>query len=82
MAADTQERVHKLIGEHLGCNQDKVIGSATLADDLGADSLNITELEMALEEEFSIELPVGNTNAFALDTTVDQVVSTVDQLRR
>ena len=51
------ERVKKIVIEHLGVEEDKVVDSASFIDDLGADSLDTVELVMAFEEEFSIEIP-------------------------
>ena len=55
--SDIAERVKKIVIEHLGVDEDKVIDSASFVDDLGADSLDTVELVMAFEEEFSIEIP-------------------------
>lgn len=56
------ERVKKVVAEQLGVEEDEVKPEASFIDDLGADSLDIVELVMALEEEFSqssqkIEIP-------------------------
>ena len=45
------------MSEHLGVEADKVTEEAAFIDDLGADSLDIVELVMAFEEEFSVEIP-------------------------
>ena len=55
--SDTQDRVHKIVIEHLGVEADKVTPDASFIDDLGADSLDIVELVMAFEEEFGVEIP-------------------------
>ncbi|TCD05044.1 acyl carrier protein [Erythrobacteraceae bacterium CFH 75059] len=55
--SDIQERVHKIVIEHLGVEADKVSPDASFIDDLGADSLDIVELVMAFEEEFGVEIP-------------------------
>ena len=55
--SDIAERVKKIVIEHLGVEEDKVIDSASFVDDLGADSLDTVELVMAFEEEFRIEIP-------------------------
>jgi acyl carrier protein len=55
--SDIADRVKKIVIEHLGVEEDKVIDSASFVDDLGADSLDTVELVMAFEEEFSIEIP-------------------------
>jgi acyl carrier protein len=51
------ERVKKIIAEQLGVEPENVTPEATFVEDLGADSLDIVELVMALEEEFGIEIP-------------------------
>ena len=55
--SDTAGRVKKIVVEHLGVEEDKVVESASFIDDLGADSLDTVELVMAFEEEFEIEIP-------------------------
>ena len=50
------DRVKEIIVEQLGVNEDAVVTDASFIDDLGADSLDIVELIMALEEEFDIEI--------------------------
>ena len=51
------ERVKKIIMEQLGTVEASVTMDASFLDDLGADSLDIVELVMALEEEIDIEIP-------------------------
>jgi acyl carrier protein len=51
------EKVKKIIVEQLGVTEASVTLEASFIDDLGADSLDIVELIMALEEEFDIEIP-------------------------
>ncbi len=55
--SDIADRVRKIVVEHLGVEEDKVVESASIMDDLGADSLDTGELVMAFEEEFGIEIP-------------------------
>ena len=55
--SDIADRVKKIVVEHLGVEEDKVIEAASFIDDLGADSLDTVELVMAFEEEFGIEIP-------------------------
>ena len=55
--SDIAERVKKIVVEHLGVDEDKVVTSASFIDDLGADSLDTVELVMAFEEEFNVEIP-------------------------
>ena len=51
------EKVKRIIMEQLGVAETIVTSEASFVDDLGADSLDIVELVMAIEEEFSIEIP-------------------------
>ncbi|WNK01551.1 acyl carrier protein [Thalassospiraceae bacterium LMO-JJ14] len=55
--SDVADRVKKIVLEHLGVDEDKVVEGASFIDDLGADSLDTVELVMAFEEEFGIEIP-------------------------
>ena len=55
--ATVEERVKKIIAEQLGVEEAEVTPEASCVEDLGADSLDTVELVMALEEEFSIEIP-------------------------
>ncbi len=52
-----EEKVIDIITEQLSVEKDKVVGSASFVDDLGADSLDLVELIMAMEEAFDIEIP-------------------------
>ncbi|MEK9723513.1 MAG: acyl carrier protein [Rhodospirillaceae bacterium] len=55
--SDVADRVKKIVIEHLGVDEDKVVDNASFIDDLGADSLDTVELVMAFEEEFGCEIP-------------------------
>jgi acyl carrier protein len=52
-----EERVAEIIVEQLGVSRNEVVVEASFIDDLGADSLDIVELVMAMEEEFNVEIP-------------------------
>ena len=66
---EVYERVKKIIMEQLGTVETGISMEASFLDDLGADSLDIVELVMALEEEFDIEIP---------DTDAEKVVTVGD----
>jgi acyl carrier protein len=51
-----EERVKQIIVEQLGANESEVNPNAKFIDDLGADSLDLVELVMALEEEYNMEI--------------------------
>jgi acyl carrier protein len=57
MASSVEERVKAIIVEQLGVNEAQVSDDASFIEDLGADSLDLVELVLALEEEFGIEIP-------------------------
>ncbi len=52
-----ETRVKNVIVEQLGVEEEKVTNNASFAEDLEADSLDVVELVMALEEEFELEIP-------------------------
>ncbi len=52
-----EEKIKSIISEQLGVKTEEVTPQASFIDDLGADSLDTVELIMALEEEFSVEIP-------------------------
>ncbi len=72
------KRVQQLIGEQLGMPIEKVVPSASFVKDLGADSLDLVELVMALEEEYGIEIP--DTDAEKIQTVQDVIRYLEDRL--
>ena len=72
----TFDQVRDIVVEQLGVEADDVTMESTFIDDLGADSLDIVELIMAFEEEFSIEIP---DEAAEKIKTVQDVVTYIDQ---
>lgn len=54
--SEVSDKVKKIIVDQLGVNADEVKPEAAFVEDLGADSLDLTELIMAMEEEFDIEI--------------------------
>ncbi len=52
-----EERLKKMIADQLGVEETQVVPSASFADDLNADSLDLVELIMSIEEEFGVEIP-------------------------
>ena len=56
MAASAEERLKKIIAKELSVNEDEVTPDASFIDDLNADSLDLVELIMAIEEEFNVKI--------------------------
>ena len=56
MTKDVSTKVKKMVADHLGIDESKVVEEANFIDDLGADSLDTVELVMAFEEEFGSEI--------------------------
>jgi acyl carrier protein len=52
-----EDKIREIIVEQLGVSAEEVVPEASFIDDLGADSLDIVELVMAIEEEFGLEIP-------------------------
>ena len=65
------EKVKNVIIEQLGVSADEVVPEASFVDDLGADSLDLVELVMVLEEEFGQEIP--DEDAEKIQTVQDAI---------
>ena len=70
-----EQRVKKIVAEQLGVNADQVTPEAKFIEDLGADSLDMVELVMALEDEFETEIPDEEAEKI---TTVQQAVDYIN----
>ena len=51
------EKMSEMIAEQLSCDENEITADTSFKDDLGADSLDLFELVMALEDEYNIEIP-------------------------
>jgi acyl carrier protein len=71
MSADVLAKVQEVVSDKLDVDASKVTPEASFANDLGADSLDVVELVMALEEEFTVEIP--DEEAEKLQTVQDVV---------
>jgi acyl carrier protein len=71
MATSVEDRVRKIVAKQLGLQGDEIALDKAFIDDLGADSLDIVELVMAMEEEFGIEIP--DEEAEKIQTVKDAV---------
>ncbi len=78
--ASVLERVKKIVVEQLGADEREVIPTASFVDDLGADSLDLVELVMSLEEEFTtagqkVEIPDEDAEKLqTVQTAVDYII--------
>ncbi|MGN1223419.1 MAG: acyl carrier protein [Christensenellales bacterium] len=75
----TFEKVREIICNQLGKTEDKVTLESAIIEDLGADSLDVVEMLMALEEEFSMTLP---DEACAKLKTVGDIVTFIDSHKK
>ncbi len=57
MATQIEAKVRSIVAEQLGVGEDEIKPESSFIEDLGADSLDIVELVMAMEEEFEVEIP-------------------------
>ncbi|MBW2494891.1 MAG: acyl carrier protein [Deltaproteobacteria bacterium] len=71
-----EDRVSAIIVEQLGVTKEELAPGASFIDDLGADSLDIVELVMAMEEEFDIEIPDDDAEKIQ---TIGDVISYVKE---
>ena len=68
------EKLKKVIAEVLNVDPDEITPETTFVDDLGADSLDVYQIIMGIEEEFDIEIPAESAEAI---TTVEQAVEMI-----
>ncbi len=66
-----EQRVKTIVADQLGVNEAEIKNESSFTDDLGADSLDMVELVMALEDEFSTEIPDEQAEKI---TTVAQAI--------
>ena len=78
MGSDNElfEKVKGIIVEQLGANAEAVKMEASFIDDLGADSLDIVELVMTIEEEFDLEIPDSDAEKIV---TIGDVVKYIEE---
>ncbi len=74
----TNQEMTDIIVEQLNVESDKVVPKASFVDDLGADSLDLVELIMAMEEEFDIEIPDEDAEKI---TTVQDAIDYVEKAK-
>lgn len=69
MSGDLADQLKRIVANQLGVDPDEVVPGARILDDLGADSLDVVELVMALEESFDIVVP--DEDVEGLETVAD-----------
>ena len=69
MAQTSEDRLKKIIAEQLSVSEDEVVPEASFIDDLNADSLDLVELIMSLEEEFGVK--ISDEDATKIQTVQD-----------
>jgi acyl carrier protein len=78
MAENAEERLRKIIAEQLGVSEEEVVPDASFIDDLNADSLEMVDLIISLEEEFGIQ--VSDEDAERIKTVKDAIDYLNDRL--
>ena len=71
---DLESRVRSLVADQLGVDLSEVIPGANILDDLGADSLDVVELVMSLEDTFDIEVPDEEVEGMRTIGDIEQYV--------
>ena len=66
--------IEKIIAQTLGCSQDSIKDESNFVNDLGADSLNIVEIVMAIEEEFEVSIPDEDAETLHTVGSVQQYI--------
>ncbi len=74
--ASTYDRVVEIVAEQLGADKEKINNDTHFVNDLGADSLDVVELVMELEEEFDVNIP---DDAAEKIQTIGQAVEFIEQ---
>ena len=70
------ERIKEIVSENLGVDAAQITEGSSFKDDLGADSLDIFEMVMALEDEYEIEIPTEDLEKI---TTVGDVINYINE---
>jgi len=78
MKEEISQKIKQLIADRFDRSIDEVTEDASFVDDLGADSLDITELLMALEEEFNIEIDDDANNIVTVGQAIEYIAGRVE----
>lgn len=72
------ERIKEIVAENLGAEVENLTSETSFKEDLGADSLDLMEMVMALEDEYSIEIPTEDLEKIL---TIGDVVNYIERLK-
>ena len=75
----TEQKVKEILAKQLGIDQAKINANTNIATDLGADSLDLVEILMSLEDEFSVSIP---DEAIPSIKTVGDLVAFIDNAKK
>ncbi|WP_328277982.1 acyl carrier protein [Sphingobium sp.] len=76
--SDIADQVTELVADQLGADREKVVPDAHFIDDLGADSLDVVELVMRIEEEFGVSIPDADAETIQ---TVGEAIAYLEKAR-
>lgn len=74
--SEVLDKVKEIVVDQLGVDEEEVKPNSAFVDDLGADSLDVVELVMALEEEFNLEIPDEDAERIS---TVSEAVNYIEE---
>jgi acyl carrier protein len=75
MSDSLEQQVRNIVAEQLGVDVSEVRPDASILDDLGADSLDVVEMVMSLEEAFDIEVPDSDVEAMRTVSDIERYVT-------
>ncbi len=73
------EKVKELVAEQLGISKDTVTAESNIIEDLGADSLDVIEMLMTLEEEFGVSIPDDKISQIK---TVGEIINLIEEAKK
>lgn len=79
MEVDMIDKVKELVAEQLGISKESIKDDANIVEDLGADSLDVIEMLMTLEEEYGISIPDEKINQVK---TISQIVKLIENCQK
>lgn len=73
------EKIKEVLAEQLGINKEEISDDANILEDLGADSLDVIEMLMTLEDEYGVTIPDDKINQVK---TVSEIAKLIDECRK